>query len=144
MLADRRDVKNPMTHTTIYQNTFITIAPDSRATTGLVPEKPHSIAGRQYALLVDNPYRLTSDDLLFAVHAAKNELPDNAQTRAEFFAKPKACLRASPLPKLFGWGIHHDAKGRVAMHAVGSAEYERLRQDKAIKVTPAMRSKRAG
>lgn len=131
-----------MTHTTNYQNTFITIAPDSAATTGIVPPKPDSIAGRQYALLHAKPYKLTSDDLLFAVHAAKNDLPETAETRAEFFAKPKACLRASPLPKQYGWGIHHDADGRLALVAVGSAEYDRLSHDKSVKSTPAMRSKR--
>lgn len=130
-------------HTTNYQNSFITIAPDSAAQTGIVPPKPDSVAGRQYALLADKPYDMTSDDLLYAVHLAKSGLPDNAETRVEFFAKPKACLRASPLPKQFGWGIHHDAQGRVALHAVGSAPYNRLVADKAIKVSPAMRSKRA-
>lgn len=53
------------------------------------------------------PYKLASDDLLFAVHAVKTHLSDTAETRAEFFAKPKVCLRASPLPKQFGSGIHH-------------------------------------
>ncbi len=99
-------------HTTNYQSTFITIAPDSAATTGIVPPKPDGIAGRQYALLQAKPYKLTSDDLLFAVHVAKNNLPRTAETRTEFFARRKACLRASPLPKQFGWGIHHDVVGR--------------------------------
>lgn len=130
-------------HSTNYQSTFITIAPDSAATTGIVPPKPDSIAGRQYALLKAQPYKLTSDDLLFAVHAAKNGIPDTAVTRAEFFAKPKACLRASPLPKQYGWGIHHDAAARVALVAVGSAEYDRLLSDKSVKSFPAMRGKRA-
>lgn len=132
-----------MTHTTNYQNTLITIAPDSAAMTGIVPSRPDSIAGRQYALLEDKPYGLTSDDLLFAVHAAKNNIPDNPETRAAYFAKPKACLRASPLPKQYGWGIHHDAAGLIALVAVGSEQYDRLLRDKSIKSTPAMRGKRA-
>lgn len=33
-------------HTTNYRNTFITIAPDGAATTGVIPPKPESIAGR--------------------------------------------------------------------------------------------------
>lgn len=60
----------------------------------------------------------------------------------EFFSRPKACLRASPLPKQFGWNVHHDAEGRIAIHAVGSVEYARLGADTGVKVTPAMRSKR--
>lgn len=131
-----------MTHTTNYHNTFVTVAPDCAVTSGIIPEKPDSIAGRQYAMLADAPYRLTSDDLLFPVHVAKNGLPDNDETRVEFFSKPKACLRASPLPKQYGWGIHHDADGRIALVAVGSAEYDRLLRDKSVKSTLAMRSKR--
>jgi Family of unknown function (DUF6157) len=129
-------------HTTNYKNTFVTVAPDCAVNSGIIPGKPDSIAGRQYALLSDSPYRLTSDDLLFAVHAAKNGLPDTAETRVEFFSKPKACLRASPLPKQYGWGIHHDTDGRIALVAVGSAEYDRLLRDKSVKSTPAMRATR--
>jgi hypothetical protein len=132
-----------MTHTTNYHNTFVTVAPDCAVTSGIVPEKPDSIAGRQYALLADAPYKLTSDDLLFAVHAAKNGLPETDENRVEFFSQPKPCLRASPLPKQYGWGIHHDGDGRIALVAVSSAEYDRLSHDKSVKSTPAMRSKRA-
>ncbi|MEK6540883.1 MAG: DUF6157 family protein [Pseudomonadota bacterium] len=132
-----------MTHTTNTASTLITIAPDSAATGGIVPPKPDSIAGRQHALLVANPYAMTSDDLLFAVYAAKSGLADTAEGRAAFFAKPQACLRASPLPKQYGWGVHHDAAGRIAIHAVGSADYDSLMNDAAVKKVAAMRSKRA-
>ncbi|MGL3822508.1 DUF6157 family protein [Sphingopyxis sp. R3-92] len=132
-----------MLHTTNYHSTFISIAPDSIAQAGMVPPKPDSIAGRHYALLYDRPYVLTSDDLLYAVHVAKNGLPDTAETRVEYFSKPKACLRVSPLPKQFGWGIHHDAEGRIAIYAVGTAEYDRLIGDQNVKTRPAVRTKRA-
>lgn len=87
-----------MTPTTNYQNTFITIASDSAATTGIIPPKPDSIAGRHYALLHAIPYKLTSDDLLFAVHAAKHDLPETAQTRAGFLPsqRPVCELRCQP------------------------------------------------
>lgn len=132
-----------MTHTTNYTSTLVTIAPDSAATDGIIPPKPDSVAGRHYALLVAAPYTMTSDDLLFAVHAAKNDLLDTDEARAAFFAKPKACLRASPLPKQFGWGVHHDAAARIALHAVDSDEYKRLSNDAAVKKVAAMRTKRA-
>lgn len=132
-----------MLHTTNYHSTFISIAPDSIAQVGMVPPKPDSIAGRHYALLYDRPYVLTSDDLLYAVHVAKNGLSDTAETRVEYFSKPKACLRVSPLPKQFGWGIHHDAEGRIAIYGVGTAEYDRLIGDQNVKTRPAVRTKRA-
>lgn len=130
-------------HTTNYHSTFITIAPDSAAQTGAVPPKPETIAGRQYALLRNNPYVLTSDDLLYHVHVMKNGLPDTDETRAEYFSTPKACLRTSPLAKQFGWGIHHNADGHLAIFAVGSADYARLADDPGIKTSPAVRNKRA-
>lgn len=130
-------------HTTNYRSTFITIAPDSAAQAGIVPPKADTIAGQQYVLLHEQPYVLTSDDLLYRVHVMKNGLPDTAETRVEFFSAPKACLRTSPLAKQFGWGIHHDGDGRVAIFGVESADYARLANTDDIKTTPAIRSKRA-
>ena len=46
--------------------------------------------------------------------------------RAAFFAKPHPCLRASPLPKRYGWGVHYDAHGRIALYAMESEDYRRL------------------
>ena len=130
--------------TTNYCNTFVSIAPDSLAISGIVPSKPGSVAALQHALLADAPYKMTSDDLPFAVHAARRgiDAEEMASERRAFFEKSQACLRASPLPKSFGWGIHHDADGRVAIHSVGSTEYVQLSTDGAIKQTSAMRSKR--
>ncbi len=63
--------------------------------------------------------------------------------RDEFFAKPYACMRASPLTKQYGWGAHYDEKGRIAIYPVESEEYRRLVKDKNIKKFSAMRGKRA-
>ena len=52
-------------------------------------------------------------------------------------------LRASGLGKRFGWGIHADAEGRVAIYAVDSERYQALARDPKIAQTRAMRSKRA-
>lgn len=89
-------------------NTFITVSPDSPATKGETPAKAGSVAALQYALLAAEPYAWTSDDLLFEVHARRHEIApeERAAARHMFFAKPQACLRASPLVKTFGWGLH--------------------------------------
>lgn len=127
-----------MTHTTIYRDTLVTVSADCPVAMGVVPGKPGAIATLQYALLAE-PYRLTSDDLLFEVHRARG----GEKTRDEFFARPQACLRASPLVKQFGWGLHHDSEGRVAAVAVDGADYAKLLADPAVKKTPGMRSRRA-
>ncbi|WP_420174766.1 DUF6157 family protein [Luteococcus sp. OSA5] len=133
---------------TNYTNTFIAVAEDCPATTGEIPKvtaKGPTIASLQYQLLADHPYELTSDDLLFAVHTRRQAIPQEqwAQARKDFFAKAQACLRSSPLGKRYGWGLHHDAEGRVALVAVGSARYEELVADAHLTQTRAMRSRRA-
>jgi hypothetical protein len=65
------------------------------------------------------------------------------QLREEFFAKPYACMRASPLTKKYGWGAHYDKDGKIAIFPVESEEYQCFVKDKNIRKYPAMRSKRA-
>lgn len=124
--------------TTNYRDTLITASSDTPVTVGTIPEKPETVAGVQHALLADNPYAMTSDDLIYAAHVARGGDKD----RTGFFAKPQACLRASPLVKQFGWGIHHDGEGRIALIAMESEDYARLLADLAVAKTPGMRRAR--
>lgn len=125
-------------HTTNYRDTLVTVSPDSPVSVGTIPEKPESVAGLQYAMLSAGPYAATSDDLLHAIHRARGGEKD----REDFFARPQACLRASPLVKQFGWGIHHDGEGRIALIAVESDTYRRLLGDPSVRKTPGMRRSR--
>jgi hypothetical protein len=125
-------------HTTNYCDTLITPSADCPVPTGTVPEKPGTVAQVQHALLAE-PYQHSSDDLLFAAHQERG----GDKSRDEFFAKPQACLRASPLVKQFGWGLHHDGEGRVALVSPDSADYRRLMEDPAVEKVAGMRSKRA-
>jgi hypothetical protein len=63
--------------------------------------------------------------------------------REQYFSEPRACLRASPLPTAYGWGLHFDAEGRITLHAVDSADYARLAEDPALTQLRAMRSSRS-
>jgi hypothetical protein len=60
-----------------------------------------------------------------------------------FFAQPRACMRSSPLAKTYGWGLHFNAEGKVALVPVESTDYKRLVDDRSVKQTRAMRGKRA-
>lgn len=130
--------------TTNYTEAFIAVSPDCPAAAGVQP-KPGTIAALQLALLREKPYGYTSDDLLFEVYARRNDVPDAERTaeRRAFFAKPRACLRASPLVRSHGWGLHHDAHSRVAAHAIETDAYGRLTAASGLKQTCGMRSKRA-
>lgn len=134
-------------------NTFVLVAPDCPATRGTEPPPRGAgptVAGLQYALLASSPYTLTLEDLIYAVHVRRSGLSGGEAAereeavRAELFAKSHPCMRASPLPKSYGWGVHHDERGRIAIYGVESDEYARLaRGGDGLDVVLAMRNKRA-
>lgn len=134
-----------------YVDTFNRIAADCSLDRAVVlaarPGKP-TIAELEYGMLSEAPYEFTERDVQFAVHVARLELsPDELSARRtslerEFFSKPRACFRASPLPKKFGWGVHYDAQGRIAIYAVESDDYRRLAEDASLKQLAAMRTSR--
>ena len=132
-----------------YFDTLIAVAEDCPVTRGTAPTgrggQP-TVATLQYAMLADRPYVHTQEDVLFDVWWARQVRPpaaERARLRAEFFARPQACLRASPLPKQFGWGLLFDARGKLALCAMESAEYRRLVAGDRVKVVRAMRACRA-
>ncbi|PPG36194.1 hypothetical protein C5E10_01345 [Pseudoclavibacter sp. RFBG4] len=134
--------------TTNYASTFIQIADDCPVDEAEAPPesaKGPTIASLQHALIVAHPYEYTSDDVLFETYAVRNAVPaeERDAARAAFFAKDQACLRASPLGKRWGWGIHSDEEGRVALVPLGSDEYEEKAGDESLTQLKAMRSKRA-
>lgn len=139
-------------HSTNYFSTFITVAPDSPAPGPQVPpqREPASIAQATYDLIAANPYALTSDDVIFTVWATRQGIAeaDLPSARAEFFSTGRPCLRSSDLTKRYGWGIHSDESGRVAIYGKGSDEYDLLalgmdyRDRSAVKVISAMRTSR--
>lgn len=136
------------THTTNYLNTFIEIAEDCPVSTGEVPPTKgdqKSVANMQYEQVAKSPYKFTSDDVLFQVFADKNALTksEQAKARAAFFSKGQPCFRASPLTKRYGFGVHSDSKGRIALYGAETAEYAKFVKDKSVDKVKAMRSKRA-
>ena len=136
-----------------YHDTFIRVAPDCPVSEAVVPtgrREEKSIPQVEYELLSENPYTLTQEELLFAVHARRQGIGEadlkarRAALWEEFFGKPRACLRASMLPKKYGWGLHFDAEGRIALVAVESEEYRAFVQGRGVAtVLTAMRNKRA-
>ena len=132
-------------HTTNYRQTLILPSPDCKATEAVVPGKPGSIAALQHQRLADAPYGLTSDELLFDIHAERQSIAatDREAARQAFFSKGQACLRASPLVKSFGWALHHDEEGRVALVDPASARFAELSERAEVTKLSGMRSKRA-
>ena len=132
-------------YTTNYFDTFIEVAEDSRSDHGTKPPSKgdkKTIAEMQYELIAKHPYKFTSDDVLFQVFADRNELTkaEHKKAREDFFSKGQACLRASPLTKTYGFGVHCDANGKVALYGVETAEYQQFLSNTKIKKVKAMRS----
>src|SRR5262249_43051175 len=104
-------------------------------------------ASIQYQMLAHSPYVHTQPDVLFESWIGRQDLAkpskaERARLREEFFSKPQACLRASPLAKQYGWGLVFDAKGRIALFARESKEYLALLKSEKVTVLKAMRSSR--
>lgn len=134
-------------HTTNYTNTFIEVANDCPVKTAELPlqkKEEKTIATLQLEMIIDSPYKYTSDEVLFSVFAERNKIhqKDFATEKERFFSKGQPCFRASPLPKRYGWGVHSNAEGRIAVYAVESEEYKRLTADKDLMHTKAMNSTR--
>lgn len=134
-------------HTTNYFDTFIEIAEDCPVSKGDIPPvklESKTVANIQFEKIINNPYKFTSDDILFEVFAKKNDLTKSEYTKAreQFFSKGQPCFRASPLTKRYGWGVHYDKEGKMAIYGADSPEYEMFSKDKTLKVLKAMKSKK--
>ena len=132
---------------TNYFNTLIEIAEDCPVQQGEMPPvkgEKKSVANLQFDMLYDHPYEYTSDDVLFSVYAMRKEIAraDREEERRRYFSKGQPCFRASPLTKRYGWGIHSNAEGKIAMISSDSPTYQQLQQDASVTKTKAMRSKR--
>lgn len=134
-------------HTTNYFNTLIEIAEDCPSQEGQVPPlkgEKRSIANMQFDMIINNPYKYNSDEILYGIFAERKGLENQEieNQREIYFSKGQPCFRASPLPKRYGWGVHSDEEGKVAIYGKGTSEYEALVNDEQVKKVKAMRSKR--
>lgn len=135
-----------------YHDTFIRVAPDCPAETGIVPTPrggKKTIAVHEYEILSGSPYTYTQEDVQLSVHARREGISERElasrrdEIRAAYFSKSRACLRSSPLPKRYGWGIHFDTEGKAAIYPIDGEEYRRHARDESLQQLPAMRSRRA-
>jgi hypothetical protein len=127
-------------NSTNYLDTFIEVAEDCPAAAAEIPpaKEPRTAPQIEYEMLINNPYTYTSDDVLYESNGSRRGI-----ARKDFFSKPQPCFRASALGKKYGWGVHSDKEGKIAIYAVESDEYSRLASDEGLKHLKAMRSIKA-
>ena len=124
-------------YSTNYFNTFIEAAEDCPALKAEVPpqKEPKTAAQIEYEIIAGNLYQYTSDDVLYESNGNRRGI-----SREDFFSKGQPCFRSSALTKRYGWGVHSDEEGKVALYAVESDDYKRLSSDENVKCVKAMRS----
>jgi hypothetical protein len=131
-----------------YDDTLIEVAADCPATEGQVPQArggKKTKAVVEYELLVKHPYTYTEEDIAFEVYAVLHDIPKASwpKEREKFLSKGHPHLRVSALAKRYGWGIHNNVDGKIALIAVESRDYERLVKDPRTTKVKAFRSTRA-
>jgi hypothetical protein len=131
-----------------YYNTLIEVAEDCPVSEAQAPQArggQKTKPALEYELLAGHPYTYREEDIAFEVYAILHDIPKAAwaKERERFLSKGHPHLRVSALPKRYGWGIHNDTEGKVALVAVESSEYKRLLNDPRITKVKAFRSTRA-
>ena len=132
-------------HSTNYFDTLIQVADDCPVHQSETPKDNASsktMARLQYELLSQNPYQYSSDDVLFEIFALRNDISKSEypEAREAFFSKGQPCFRASALCKRYGFGVHANADGQLALCPMESAEYNALNSNDNVKKVKAMRT----
>ena len=98
-----------------YYRTFIRVSADCPVKRSVIPVVRGgriSIAVLEYGLLSSSPYVYTQEELLFQVHVRRQGISRSVLESkrdalwTDFFSRSRACLRASQLPRKYGWGIY--------------------------------------
>ena len=131
-----------------YYDTLVEVADDCPVSAAQVPQArggKKTKAVVEYELLVRHPYTYTEEDIAFEVYAVLHDIPKaNWPTqRKKFLSKSHPHLRVSALAKRYGWGIHNNGEGKIALVAVESPKYKRLMKDRRTTKVKAFRSTRA-
>ena len=127
------------THTTTYQNTFIRIAPDSKAQVAEAPpdKEPKSAVRLAFEMIRNKPYQHSSDDVLYETAGKPKGL-----SREAVFQKGQPCFRASMLTKRYGWGLHSNQEGKIALIPAGTPAYDEFCENAELQQLTAMRNSR--
>jgi hypothetical protein len=130
-----------------YYDTLIEVPDDCPVTEAQVPQArggKKTKAVVEYELLVEQPYKYTEEDIAFETYAVLHDIPKAIQPRErkKFLSKGHPHLRVSALAKRYGWGIHNNAEGKIALIAVESPLYNQLLNDPHTTKIKAFRSSR--
>jgi hypothetical protein len=135
------------THSTNYYNTFIIVSDDcpiGKSEAPPIKTDQKTAANIHFDMISKKPYQYDSDEVVFEVFAHKNDLTakEKPKAREAFYSKGQPCLRTSALGKRYGWGIHYNAEGKMAVYGIESKEYQAFSKDKNLKIIKAINNTR--
>lgn len=113
---------------------LILVAEDCPVELSIVPDDgfPKTIARIEFEILNEYPYQFSESDLFIEVHINKRKRPD---LKIDSYN-----IKRSPLLQKYGWGIHRNQAGKLALVPVNSVEYIHL--TKTIITTRSYRNKK--
>ncbi len=133
---------------------IVLVAQDCPVPAATVPppgRRGTSVAEAQYALVSAEPFTWTENEVLFESWWRRQEgsatasPQDRERAWSEWSTGSRPCLRASPLPMRYGWGLLFDEHDRVALCPVESEEYRALAAgDGGVEVQRSFRRSRPG
>jgi Family of unknown function (DUF6157)/T5orf172 domain len=92
-----------------------------------------TISRIEYELLIANPYKFTERELFYKVHVVHRNRPD---LKIDSYN-----IKRSLLVQSFGWGLHRNNEGKLALVAIESDRYKELQES--IKRTKSYRKNKA-
>jgi len=118
-----------------YYDTLIEVADDCPAKLAEVPQArggKKTKAVIEYEILLKHPYSHTEEDIAFETYAVLHNVPKDIRSkeRKKFLSKGHLHLRVSALAKRYGWGIHNNVAGKIALVASESSRYNELLDDR--------------
>jgi hypothetical protein len=118
----------------MYCNTLIKVASDCTVKRGTIPEsnrKAFTDATVYYEVLSQNRYKLTEREFY------KESLEIRLRKKVKH---KKYMMKRNILCKKWGWGVHFDCNGKMALVGCETNEYNKLLSDPAITKMAAYRS----
>jgi len=111
---------------------LILVAEDSPAVESIVPhaKSPKTVDRIVFEILNEYPYQYSEIELFIEVHINKRKRPD---LKIDTYK-----IKRSPLLQKYGWGIHRNTAGKLALVPVNSEEYIHLSET--IKTTRSYRN----
>src|SRR4030042_5249731 len=102
------------------QEKLVKIAEDCPVVQAVEPPdgEKKTIPRVEYETLKENPYKFTEKEFFYEVNAIRR---NKAGLKLENYL-----IRRSLLPRVYGWGIHINEQGKLALVAMESSRYREL------------------